>query len=204
MPRSQDGFRLAADLVGRTHCRLHGQICAALRHRQTRPCRICHGPRPETRLHAALHRWHRQAAYRERPARDGGERAHGIPRDHGRPREDAAPENPRRPPLPARQARPSRAGSARRYRDDRPGRGEPLSIRGNRGEAERHARGSDRERGHRRTLDAAQRGEEPRERDGGVRSGGLSGGAGGNGYAKGIACAAPPAGAEGVPADGQL
>jgi hypothetical protein len=63
---------------------------------------------------------------------------------------------------------------AQRHRADRPGGGEPLS-RSRQTVAKPHVdfRGGDREHRHRRTLDAAQRGQEPRERHRGVRSRGL-------------------------------
>ena len=55
---------------------------------------------------AAVHRRHRAAAGRSRPARHRSGRGHRLPRDARRPRQDAAPAHPRRP---AGAARPARA-----------------------------------------------------------------------------------------------
>ncbi len=58
---------------------------------------------------------------------------HRLPGDDGRPRQDAAPEGARRHPRAARRGRRGDGGA--RHRADRPGGGEPLPVRADRGAA---------------------------------------------------------------------
>ena len=100
---------------------------------------------------------------------------HRLSRDHGRARQDAASEDPRRPARPARHRRCGHG--AARHRAHRPAGRQSLSVRGDGRAAGLQLRGGDREHRHRRAGDAARRGQEPRSRRGGRRSGRLRRGA---------------------------
>ncbi len=106
-----------------------------------------------------------------------GERLHRLAGDSRRAGEDAAPEDPRRPARPARRRHAPRADGGQRHQADRSRGGEPLSVRGDGGEARLHARGRDREHRHRRPVDDPLGGQEPSRRRRGHRSGRLRAGA---------------------------
>ena len=112
---------------------------------------------------AALDRRHREGARRRGARRHRRRRLHRLSRDARRAREDAAPEGARRASSRAAISRRTVDAIARaRHPDDRPGGREPLSVPRDRGEARLHARRGDREHRHRRSVDAALGGEEPR------------------------------------------
>ena len=62
------------------------------------------------------------------------QRTHRLPRDDGRAGQDASPQGPWRAARGARQCRACPGDGRARHRRDRPGRGQPLPVRGDRGE----------------------------------------------------------------------
>ena len=96
---------------------------------------------------------------------------HRLSRDHGRARQDAAPARAWRPAGAARHRR-CRHGEAR-HPAHRSAGGEPVSVRGHRGQTGLHLRRRHREHRHRRPRDGACRVEEPRIGHRGRRSGRL-------------------------------
>ena len=110
---------------------------------------------------AGLDRRHRQGAARRRA--DGARRLRPdrLSRDDGRPGQDAPPEGPWRPARGARRSRACRGDGRAWDRRDRPGRGQSLSVRADRREG-RRARRDHREYRHRRPVDGALGGQEPR------------------------------------------
>jgi hypothetical protein len=138
---------------------IHGSDCTHLRFRQDRHPRIRPGA-ARAGHQAAVHRRHRQAAGRCRPAGDRSGRPHRLSRNARRPREDAAPEDPRRPAGAPRRARARGGHQGTRHRHHRPAGGQPLPVRSHRGQARLHAGRRDREHRHRRPGHGAQRGQE--------------------------------------------
>ncbi len=150
----------------------HHQARPHQRLRQDRHCRI----RQRTgrlRRRDPLHRRHRQAAARRRSRRQGCLRVHRLPGDARRPGQDPAPQGSRRPARHARQpgARGHDAGA--RHRADRHGGGQPLPLRGDRGQGRLHPGGRHREHRHRRPDHAALGGQEQRRCHRAGRSGRL-------------------------------
>ena len=107
---------------------------ADLGFRQDRSGAVCAGAGGERRGDP-VHRRLGQGAARGGRAGEGGFGAHRLSGDPGRPGEDAGAADPWRHPGPARQRRTSGADGGARHRADRPGRGEPLSVRGDGGAA---------------------------------------------------------------------
>ena len=93
---------------------------------------------------AGLDRRHRQGAARGGPRRARRLRPDRLSRNDGRPGQDAAPDGPRRPAGGARQSRTCRGDGSARHRRDRPGGGQPLPVRGDRGARRRPRRRSSR------------------------------------------------------------
>ena len=131
------------------------------RFRQDRARRIRTRTR-DFRRRDAVHRRHRQAAQGVRYRGNRGVRPYGLSGDARRPRQDAAPKSPRRHSGAARSAGAPQRTRSRRYRADRPYRGQSLSIQPDRGATRRQARGSDRGHRHRRPCDGEERRQELR------------------------------------------
>ena len=107
-----------------------------------------------------VHRRHRQGAQGRRDRGEGRGRAHRLSRDDGRPAQDAAPQGARRPAGHPRQPRACGRGAGARHRAHRSAGGEPLSLRGDRGQG-RALRRVHREHRHRRAGDDPRGRQEP-------------------------------------------
>ena len=160
-----------------TDCRRdHDPARADLGFRQDRSRRVC--PRAgRAAASSSCRPAARQGAQGCRRRRQGHRRAHRLSRDDGRPAQDAASQGARRAARHPRQRRARRAAAGARHRADRPAGGQPLPVRGDRGEG-RAVRRLHREHRHRRPGHDPRGRQEPRRRHRGGRSRGLCPGAG--------------------------